>query len=205
VDSKAGLDDLEKRKVLTLLELELRPSVVQSVASRYTDYVYLSNYNFCDLNPIEVQMITCWLLRPVALLSRVMGDGNFWVKLLKKKKPKYRFICYKSHTIWPGTERRLHFVKNSSSLACDCHYCHLVVTLPTPLSREPTENDFNKYCPKAIMCASFSKSIYFEFSFGLLSFSECIMVPLACFPPQRPSFDPRSNHVGCVVQKVALG
>jgi hypothetical protein len=32
VDPKAGLDDLEKRKFLTL------PSVVQPVASRYTDY-----------------------------------------------------------------------------------------------------------------------------------------------------------------------
>jgi hypothetical protein len=38
VDLKAGLDDLEKRKFLTLPGLELRPSVVQPVASRYTDY-----------------------------------------------------------------------------------------------------------------------------------------------------------------------
>jgi hypothetical protein len=35
VDLKAGLDDLEKRKFLTLPGLELRPSVVQPVASRY--------------------------------------------------------------------------------------------------------------------------------------------------------------------------
>jgi hypothetical protein len=34
--SKAGLDDVEKRKFLTLPGLELRPSVVQPVASRYT-------------------------------------------------------------------------------------------------------------------------------------------------------------------------
>jgi hypothetical protein len=38
VDPRAGLDDVEKRKFLTLPELELRPPVVQPVASRYTDY-----------------------------------------------------------------------------------------------------------------------------------------------------------------------
>jgi hypothetical protein len=39
VGPRAGLDDLEKRKFLTLPGLELRPlSVVQPVASRYTDY-----------------------------------------------------------------------------------------------------------------------------------------------------------------------
>jgi hypothetical protein len=36
VDLRAGLDDLEKRKFLTLPGLELR--FVQPVASRYTDY-----------------------------------------------------------------------------------------------------------------------------------------------------------------------
>jgi hypothetical protein len=37
VDPRAGLDDLGKRKFLTLSGLELRPlSVVQPVASRYT-------------------------------------------------------------------------------------------------------------------------------------------------------------------------
>jgi hypothetical protein len=38
VGSRAGLDDVEKRKFLTLLGLELRHSVGQAVASRYTDY-----------------------------------------------------------------------------------------------------------------------------------------------------------------------
>jgi hypothetical protein len=39
VDLRAGLDDLEKRKFLTPVGLELRPlPVVQPVASRYTDY-----------------------------------------------------------------------------------------------------------------------------------------------------------------------
>jgi hypothetical protein len=37
VDPRAGPDDVEKRKFLTLPILELRPSVVQPVASRYTD------------------------------------------------------------------------------------------------------------------------------------------------------------------------
>jgi hypothetical protein len=39
VDLRAGLDDLEKRKFLTLPGLfNSDPSVVQPVASRYTDY-----------------------------------------------------------------------------------------------------------------------------------------------------------------------
>jgi hypothetical protein len=38
VDTKAGLDEVEKRKFFTLPGLELRTSVAQSVASRYTDY-----------------------------------------------------------------------------------------------------------------------------------------------------------------------
>jgi LEA14-like dessication related protein len=35
---RVGLDDVEKKKLLTLPGLELRPSVVQPVASLYTDY-----------------------------------------------------------------------------------------------------------------------------------------------------------------------
>jgi hypothetical protein len=38
VDLRAGLDDLEKRKFLTLPYSISNPSVVQPVASRYTDY-----------------------------------------------------------------------------------------------------------------------------------------------------------------------
>jgi hypothetical protein len=42
VGPRAGLDDVEKRKFLTLPGLELDPSVVQPVASRYTDYSILA-------------------------------------------------------------------------------------------------------------------------------------------------------------------
>jgi hypothetical protein len=38
VGPSAGLDDVEKRKFLTLPELEPRPLVVQPEGSRYTDY-----------------------------------------------------------------------------------------------------------------------------------------------------------------------
>jgi hypothetical protein len=38
VDPRSDLQDLEKRKFFTLPGLELLPSVVQPVASRYTDY-----------------------------------------------------------------------------------------------------------------------------------------------------------------------
>jgi hypothetical protein len=39
MDPRAGLDDVENRKFLTLPGLELRPSVVQPTASRSADYV----------------------------------------------------------------------------------------------------------------------------------------------------------------------
>jgi hypothetical protein len=38
VDPRASLDDVKKREILILPGLEIRPSVVQPVASRYTDY-----------------------------------------------------------------------------------------------------------------------------------------------------------------------
>jgi hypothetical protein len=38
VGSRVGLGDMEKWKFSALSELELRPPVVQPVASRYTDY-----------------------------------------------------------------------------------------------------------------------------------------------------------------------
>jgi hypothetical protein len=38
VGPRTGLDDVQKRKFSTLRGLEFRPSVVQPVASRYTDY-----------------------------------------------------------------------------------------------------------------------------------------------------------------------
>jgi hypothetical protein len=37
VDSRVGMDDVEKRKFLTLLGLEHRPFVIQPLASRHTD------------------------------------------------------------------------------------------------------------------------------------------------------------------------
>jgi hypothetical protein len=56
VDPRAGLDDVEKRKFLTLLGLS-HPSLVQPVASRYTDYAIPApllsrenlNFPFCNL------------------------------------------------------------------------------------------------------------------------------------------------------------
>jgi hypothetical protein len=44
VDPRAGLDDLEKRKFLTLLGLELRYPVVKPVANCYTDYATPAPY-----------------------------------------------------------------------------------------------------------------------------------------------------------------
>jgi hypothetical protein len=57
VDLRAGLDDVEKRKFLTLPGLERDHSVAQPVASSYTGYAvpapflyrYLHNLNFYQL------------------------------------------------------------------------------------------------------------------------------------------------------------
>jgi hypothetical protein len=38
VDPRAGLDDVEKKKFLTLLGLELDLSVIQPIPSSYTNY-----------------------------------------------------------------------------------------------------------------------------------------------------------------------
>jgi hypothetical protein len=40
MESRAGLDEIEKRKLLTLLVLELDPSVIQPVASRCTNEIF---------------------------------------------------------------------------------------------------------------------------------------------------------------------
>jgi hypothetical protein len=45
VDLRAGVDDVEKRKFLTLPGLELRHSVLQPVASRYTDWAIINKNN----------------------------------------------------------------------------------------------------------------------------------------------------------------
>jgi hypothetical protein len=44
VDLRTGLDNLEKRKLLTLPDSNLDPSVVQPVASRYTDYAIPASF-----------------------------------------------------------------------------------------------------------------------------------------------------------------
>jgi hypothetical protein len=47
VHPRAGLDDVEKRKFLSLLKLELNPSVIQPVASRCTDYAIPASEQPC--------------------------------------------------------------------------------------------------------------------------------------------------------------
>jgi hypothetical protein len=48
VDPTAGLDDVEKRKFLTLPGLNSDPSVVQPIASRYTNYaIPVPNFHGC--------------------------------------------------------------------------------------------------------------------------------------------------------------
>jgi hypothetical protein len=63
VDPRAGLDDLEKRKFLTLSGLELQPSVAQPVASRYPGYStrVLESLKNCDLwscRPLKIEPVS---------------------------------------------------------------------------------------------------------------------------------------------------
>jgi hypothetical protein len=58
VDPTAGLDDMEKRKFLTLSGLELRPSVVQLVASRYTDWAVSARMYMKRLFILQVTQYT---------------------------------------------------------------------------------------------------------------------------------------------------
>jgi hypothetical protein len=53
----AGLDDVEKRKFLTLLGLQLDPSVIQPIASRYTDYTIMAPHisSWYNILPLMVQ------------------------------------------------------------------------------------------------------------------------------------------------------
>jgi hypothetical protein len=46
VDPRAGLDDMEKRKFVTLPGLKLRPLIIQPIASRYIDYATLAPFLF---------------------------------------------------------------------------------------------------------------------------------------------------------------
>jgi hypothetical protein len=50
VGPTAGLDDVEKRKFLPPPGLELRPPVVQPVASRYTDYAIPASIRDCTFS-----------------------------------------------------------------------------------------------------------------------------------------------------------
>jgi hypothetical protein len=62
VDPRAGLDDVEERKFLILLGLELDPSVVQPVASRYTDCAIPAPHVLSlihHINKLNANITTC--------------------------------------------------------------------------------------------------------------------------------------------------
>jgi hypothetical protein len=54
VNSRDGLDKVEKREFLTLPGYEVQPSVAQPVVSRYTDYTIpapkvMGSFSYCDV------------------------------------------------------------------------------------------------------------------------------------------------------------
>jgi hypothetical protein len=57
-----GLDDMEKRKILPLPGLELNPSAVQSVASRYTDCAFTT--------PIIIIIIIIIISKTISVVGR---------------------------------------------------------------------------------------------------------------------------------------
>jgi hypothetical protein len=57
VDPRASLDDVDKRKFLTLSALELNPSVIQPVADRYTDYAILALVVWYNISILQYILI----------------------------------------------------------------------------------------------------------------------------------------------------
>jgi hypothetical protein len=56
LDPRAGLDDVEKRKLLTPRDSNFNPSLVQPVASRYTDYaIELHMYIYLNMGIYQDQ------------------------------------------------------------------------------------------------------------------------------------------------------
>jgi hypothetical protein len=72
VGSTASLD-VEKRKFLTLPVIEIRPSVVQPVTSRYTDYAIPVPYVYLSLKQFRIILIyLCFIQQHYQKLTRPM-------------------------------------------------------------------------------------------------------------------------------------
>jgi hypothetical protein len=71
VDPRGGLDDVEKRKLLPLPRLELRPA-----ASRYADCATAACYVHCTCNRPSEQLFTRTLLRNVEMNPRPGGASD---------------------------------------------------------------------------------------------------------------------------------
>jgi hypothetical protein len=77
VGPRAGLDDVEKGKFLTLQVLELRPLVVQPVANRYTDYAIPTRNKNSTLNYINIIL---YCLRYVWYIKQWIISNTMLVK-----------------------------------------------------------------------------------------------------------------------------
>jgi hypothetical protein len=71
VDPRGGLDDMEKRKFLTLPGLNSDPSVVQPVASRYTDYATTDTHRkpITSITAVLLAFVTYSLILPRTFLT----------------------------------------------------------------------------------------------------------------------------------------
>jgi hypothetical protein len=82
VDPRIGLDDVEKRKCFTLLGLELQSSMIQLVASRYTNYAIPTSlvnfiWNMKEL-PDQGESITI----PIYRKDNTTDCSNYGISLL---------------------------------------------------------------------------------------------------------------------------
>jgi hypothetical protein len=82
VDPRTSLDDVGKREFLNLSGLKFEPSVVQLLASRYTDYAIPSPGNFIFIT-LESSLYVSWTACYFSFKMKITRDAYFFEPYLK--------------------------------------------------------------------------------------------------------------------------